>query len=55
MEVLDAIEADHELLLDGGDCTPDRREEYIKYKRTYELDTIRPRPTPREYVMYFYA
>ena len=54
-EVLDALEADHEFLLKGGVFTPDLLEEYIKYKRTQEVDAIRLRPTPHEYVMYFDA
>ncbi|MBM4427548.1 MAG: type I glutamate--ammonia ligase [Chloroflexi bacterium] len=54
-EVLDALEADHDFLLKGGVFTPDLLEEYIKYKRTYEVDAIRLRPTPHEYVLYFDA
>lgn len=53
--VLNALEADHEFLLKGGVFTPDLLEEYIKYKRTYEVDAIRLRPTPHEYVLYFDA
>ena len=53
--VLNALEADHEFLLKGGVITPDLLEEYIKYKRTYEVDAIRLRPTPHEYVLYFDA
>lgn len=53
--VLNALEADHEFLLKGGVFTPDLLEEYIKYKRTNEVDAIRLRPTPHEYVMYFDA
>jgi glutamine synthetase len=52
-EVLDALEADHEFLLEGGVFTPDLLEEYIKYKRVNEVDAIRLRPTPHEYVLYF--
>jgi glutamine synthetase len=53
--VLNALEADHEFLLKGGVFTPDLLEEYIKYKRTNEVDAIRLRPTPHEYVLYFDA
>lgn len=53
--VLNALEADHEFLLKGGVFTPDLLEEYIKYKRTHEVDAIRLRPTPHEYVLYFDA
>jgi glutamine synthetase len=52
-EVLDALEADHDFLLKGDVFTPDLIEEYIKYKRVYEVDAIRLRPTPHEFVMYF--
>jgi glutamine synthetase len=54
-EVLDALEADHDFLLQGGVFTPDLLEEYIKYKRVHEVDAIRLRPTPHEYVLYFDA
>lgn len=53
--VLTALEADHDFLLQGGVFTPDLLEEYIKYKRTHEVDAIRLRPTPHEYVLYFDA
>lgn len=52
-EVLDALEADHEFLLKGDVFTSDLLEEYIKYKRVYEVDAIRLRPTPHEFAMYF--
>ncbi|MCC7119802.1 MAG: type I glutamate--ammonia ligase [Anaerolineales bacterium] len=54
-EVLDALEADHDFLLKGGVFTPDLLEEYIKYKRVHEVDAIRLRPTPHEFVLYFDA
>ncbi len=52
-EVLDALEADHEFLLEGGVFTEDLLEEYIKYKRVYEVDAVRLRPTPHEFTLYF--
>ncbi len=52
-EVLDALEADHEFLLEGGVFTEDLLEEYIKYKRIYEVDAVRLRPTPHEFTLYF--
>jgi len=52
-EVLDALEADHDFLLKGDVFTKDLLEEYIKYKRIYEVDAIRLRPTPHEFAMYF--
>ena len=52
-EVLDALEADHEFLLQGGVFTRDLLEEYIKYKRVHEVDAVRLRPTPHEFMLYF--
>jgi len=52
-EVLDALEADHDFLLKGDVFTPDLLDEYIKYKRVHEVDAIRLRPTPHEFMLYF--
>jgi glutamine synthetase len=52
-EVLDALEADHEFLLEGGVFTTDLLEEYIQYKRIHEVDAVRLRPTPPEFLLYF--
>ena len=52
-EVLDALEADHEFLLQGGVFTTDLLEEYIEYKRIHEVDAVRLRPTPHEFALYF--
>ena len=51
--VLDALEADHEYLLEGGVFTEDLIETWLDYKRTNELDPIRLRPSPHEFAMYF--
>jgi glutamine synthetase len=51
--VLFALEADHEFLLKGDVFTMDMLEYYIEYKRKYELDPVRMRPTPHEFLMYF--
>ena len=51
--VLDALEADHEFLLKGDVFTTDLLEAYIGYKRTYELDPVRLRPTPYEFTLYY--
>ena len=51
--VLDALEADHAFLLEGGVFTTDLLEEYIKYKRVHEVDAVRLRPTPHEFTLYF--
>lgn len=54
-EVLDALEADHEFLLKGGVFTKDLIETYIAYKREHEVDPIRMRPHPYEFILYFDA
>jgi glutamine synthetase len=52
-EVLDALEGDHDYLLEGGVFTEDVIETWIDYKRTRELDQIRLRPHPWEFMLYF--
>ncbi|MCU1588237.1 MAG: glutamine synthetase, partial [Frankiales bacterium] len=52
-EVLDALEADHEYLLEGGVFTPDLIETWIEYKRTVEIDALRLRPHPYEFALYY--
>ncbi len=52
-DVLDALEADHEFLLKGDVFTPDLLEAYISYKRSAEVDTVRMRPHPHEFTLYF--
>ncbi len=52
-EVMDALEADHQFLLEGGVFTTDLLEEYIKYKRVHEVEAVRLRPTPHEFTLYF--
>ena len=52
-EVLDALEADNEFLLKGDVFTPDLLEAYIAYKRETELDPVRMRPHPYEFVLYY--
>lgn len=54
-EVLDALEADHEFLLKGDVFTPDLLEAYISYKRQVEVDAIRTRPHPYEFILYYDA
>jgi len=51
--VLDALEADHEFLLKGDVFTPDLLEAYISYKRSAEVDSVRMRPHPHEFTLYF--
>ena len=52
-EVLDALEADHTFLLDGGVFTPDVIDTWIAYKRERELDQVRLRPHPWEFYLYY--
>ena len=52
-EVLDALEADHDWLLEGGVFTEDVIDTWIEYKRTKELDAIRLRPHPYEFSLYY--
>jgi glutamine synthetase len=51
--VLDALEADHDFLLQGDVFTKDFLEAYIAYKRQVEVDPVRLRPTPYEFTLYF--
>ena len=53
-KALNALEADHDYLLEGGVFTPDLIETWIKLKRK-EVDEIRVRPTPYEFEMYYDA
>jgi glutamine synthetase len=52
-EVLDALEADHSYLSEGGVFTEDLIETWIDLKRTQEVDPIRLRPHPHEFELYY--
>ncbi|UPT19833.1 type I glutamate--ammonia ligase [Thermobifida alba] len=52
-EALDHLEADHEYLVEGGVFTEDLIETYIDYKRSVEIDSLRLRPHPREFELYY--
>ncbi|KAA3647717.1 MAG: type I glutamate--ammonia ligase [Chloroflexi bacterium] len=54
-EVLDALEADHDFLLEGDVFTKDLIEAYINWKRVNEADAVRMRPHPYEYLLYYDA
>ena len=54
-EVLDALEQDHDFLLQGDVFTADLIETWIDYKRTEEIDPVRLRPHPYEFYLYFDA
>jgi glutamine synthetase len=51
--VLDALEADHEFLLEGGVFTEDVIEHWVDFKRVREVDEIRLRPHPWEFYLYY--
>ncbi|HEU0128305.1 MAG TPA: type I glutamate--ammonia ligase, partial [Pseudonocardiaceae bacterium] len=52
-EVLDALEADHEYLLEGGVFTPDLIETWTDYKRVNEVLPVSLRPHPHEFELYY--
>jgi glutamine synthetase len=52
-EVLDELESDHDYLLEGGVFTSDLIETYVEHKRLEEIDAVRLRPHPQEFVMYY--
>jgi glutamine synthetase len=50
---LAALEADHEFLTEGDVFTQDFIQNYLTYKRDKEVDPIRLRPHPYEFVLYY--
>jgi glutamine synthetase len=52
-ESLDALEADHDFLLQGDVFTPDLIDSWLAYKRANEVDAIRLRPHPHEFSLYY--
>ncbi|MBI1955716.1 MAG: type I glutamate--ammonia ligase [Acidobacteria bacterium] len=52
-EVLNALEQDHDFLLEGNVFTKDLIETYIAYKRENEVDPVRLRPHPYEFHLYY--
>jgi len=51
--VLDTLERDHEFLLEGGVFTADLIETWLDYKRANEIDSMRLRPHPHEFELYY--
>jgi glutamine synthetase len=51
--VLDALEADHDYLVEGDVFTDDLIETWLDIKRTLEVDPIRLRPHPHEFELYY--
>jgi glutamine synthetase len=52
-DALEALESDHAYLLEGGVFTSDLLETWISYKRENEVDALRLRPHPWEFMLYF--
>ena len=52
-EALDALEVDNEFLLRGGVFSKELIETWIGWKRENEVDTVRLRPHPAEFALYF--
>jgi glutamine synthetase len=50
---LNDLEADHEFLLKGDVFTQDAIDTWIEYKRKREVDPVRMRPHPYEFMLYF--
>lgn len=54
-EALDALEADHDFLLQGGVFTSDLVDAYVAFKRETQVDELRLRPHPYEFYLSFDA
>ncbi|MBI0583602.1 MAG: type I glutamate--ammonia ligase [Methanomassiliicoccus sp.] len=54
-KALDALESDHDFLVQGGVFTNDFIDGWIDYKKRKENDYIRQRPHPSEFYLYFDA
>jgi glutamine synthetase len=52
-EALDALESDHEFLLKGEVFSKELIETWITWKRENEIDTVRLRPHPAEFALYY--
>ncbi len=54
-EAIDALERDHQFLLEGEVFTPDVLENWITMKRTKDIPAINLRPHPYEFFLYYDA
>ncbi len=52
-EVLDALEADHDYLTEGGVFSQELIDTYVATRRLADVDAVRLRPHPHEFVMYY--
>jgi glutamine synthetase len=50
---LDALERDHDFMLQGGVFSEDLIKTWIEYKRVKEVQEVRIRPTPYEFYLYY--
>ena len=50
---LDALESDNDFLRAGGVFTDDLIETWLEYKRLHEIDEVRLRPHPWEFMLYY--
>ena len=50
---LEALEADHKFLLEGGVFTKEFIDLWIEYKQKNEIDPVRMRPHPHEFHLYY--
>jgi glutamine synthetase len=53
LEVLEALEKDHDFLLQGGVFTTDLIDTWMSYKRKNEYDAVALRPHPYEFYLYY--
>ena len=54
-EAVDALEQDHDFLLEGDVFTPDVLETWITMKRTKDIAPVALRPHPYEFFLYYDA
>ena len=54
-EALDALDKDRKFLMQGGVFTEDVIDTWIEYKKEVEIDPLRLRPHPYEFVLYYDA
>ena len=52
-QAMDNLEKDHKFLLEGGVFTEDALSTWMEYKRKNEVDALRLRPHPYEFMLYF--
>jgi len=52
-QALDALESDHQFLLEGNVFTQDLIDTWIDYKRNNEAKELSLRPHPFEFYMYY--